>query len=139
MPNLGTVLRTEITRLSNKAARQQLTSIQRMTTAHRRQIAALRRQVTALEKEVRIQREAARPVAKKPAAEGVRFMAKGLVSLRKRLGLNAADLGRLVGVSAQSIYNWEAKKATPRKAQVASLAALRGLGKRQAQARLALL
>jgi hypothetical protein len=36
----------------------------------------------------------------------VRFVADGLKSQRSRLGLSAADYGRLVGVSAQSVYNW---------------------------------
>jgi DNA-binding transcriptional regulator YiaG len=65
-----------------------------------------------------------------------RFVAKGLVSLRKRLGLSAADLARLVGVSMQSVYNWEHKKATPRKEQVSAIGALRSLGKREAHQRL---
>jgi DNA-binding transcriptional regulator YiaG len=65
-----------------------------------------------------------------------RFVAKGLVSLRKRLGLSASDLARLIGVSMQSVYNWERKKATPRREQVAAIAALRGIGKREALQRL---
>src|SRR5207248_252885 len=67
----------------------------------------------------------------------VRFVAKGLKSMRKRLGLSAAQLAALVGVSEQSVYNWETKKATPRKEQFAAIIALRGLGKREAQRRLA--
>jgi len=40
------------------------------------------------------------------------------------------------GVSGLSIYNWEKGKAKPRKEQVATLAALRGITKREAAARL---
>jgi hypothetical protein len=36
----------------------------------------------------------------------------------------------------QSIYNWEHKKATPRKEQVVAIAALRSIGKKEAHARL---
>lgn len=46
------------------------------------------------------------------------------------------DLGKLLGVSAQSIYNWEAEKARPRAEQIAKLAVLRGLGKRGIAAQL---
>ena len=53
-----------------------------------------------------------------------------------RLGLSAADYGSLVGVSAQSIYNWEQGHASPRPAQLKVIAALRGVGKREAQERL---
>ena len=66
----------------------------------------------------------------------MRFVAKGLRSLRTRLGLSAGDFGTLAGVSGQSIYNWESGKAVPRKSQLAALASLRALGKREAAARL---
>jgi transcriptional regulator with XRE-family HTH domain len=36
----------------------------------------------------------------------------------------------LIGVSMQSVYNWERKKATPRKEQLAAIASLRGIGKK---------
>jgi uncharacterized repeat protein (TIGR01451 family) len=65
-----------------------------------------------------------------------RFVPKGLRSHRARLGLSADEYGRLVGVSAQTIYSWEGETSTPRAAQRASLAAVRGLGKREAHARL---
>ena len=55
---------------------------------------------------------------------------------RERLGLSAEDFGKLLGVSAQSIYNWEHEKARPRAEQLAKVAALRGIGKREAKARL---
>ena len=70
------------------------------------------------------------------ATGNVRFVAKGLKSQRSRLALSAADYGSLVGVSAQSIYNWEQGHASPRPAQLKMIAALRGLGKREAQERL---
>lgn len=50
--------------------------------------------------------------------------------------LSANDLGKLLGVSTQSIYNWEAEKARPRNDQLAKLAAIRGLGKREVASRL---
>ena len=56
---------------------------------------------------------------------------------RQRLGLSAADYGKLVGVSGITIYNWEHEKATPRKAQLAALVAARGIGKREALKKLA--
>jgi DNA-binding transcriptional regulator YiaG len=111
--------------------------LQRSTAAHRRQIAALRKQVVGLERELRLQRVAAKQATSEiKDPEKVRFVAKGLASLRKRLGLSAADFGRLIGVSGQSVYAWESKKAIPRKAQVTAIAGLRGIGKREALARL---
>ena len=83
-----------------------------------------------------------RHVAKQPSpqpTEGVRFRADGLKSHRAKLGLSAADYGRLVGASELSVYNWESGKARPRTQQVAKLAAVRGIGKREAGRRLEML
>ena len=66
-----------------------------------------------------------------------RFSAKSLASQRRRLGLSAEDIGRLVGASSQSVYNWEAGKARPRDSHLAAIAALRTLGRNAAVAHLA--
>lgn len=141
MSSLGTLLKTEIARLSRRELRSQVEPLKKQSAAHRRHIAALKRQVTALERLVAVLRKsntkamrAAPPEGEE--AQGVRFSAKGLATLRSRFGFSAADMGRLLGVSAQSVYNWENKKAVPRRAQVAAIAQLRGLGKREALVRL---
>jgi DNA-binding transcriptional regulator YiaG len=140
MPNLAATLKSEIVRLSSRAARVLIAPLQRSTTTHRRQIAVLRRQIEALEKELKLQRTASTVASREtPDPERVRFVPKGLASHRRRLGFSAEDYGRLLGVSGQSVYHWEAKKTTPRKEQIAAIAALRPLGKRQAMARLAML
>jgi DNA-binding XRE family transcriptional regulator len=99
----------------------------------KRQVAQLERQLKLLARKVL----GASPVPA-PDASGskVRFVAKGLRSQRARLALSAEDFGKLVGVSAQSIYNWESAKSRPRVEQIAKLAQLRALGKRDAEARL---
>lgn len=63
----------------------------------------------------------------------LRFSSKGLQSHRYRLGISAGDCGRLIGVTDQTIYRWEHGAARPRKQQLVALAALRGVGKRQAR------
>jgi len=69
-------------------------------------------------------------------AESIRFTAKGLRSNRKRLKLSAAQYAKLVGVSLPTIYNWERESSRPRKSQLPALAALRGIGRKEALARL---
>ncbi len=69
-------------------------------------------------------------------AKAVRYSAKRFQSNRKRLGLSAADYGKLIGVSAQTVYHWESGKARPRKQWMAAYAALRTVGKKEARARL---
>ena len=135
MPNLGVVLKNEITRLARKEIRAQVDSIRKANSAYRRDIAELKRQVALLERKVKQAGKAA-PAVVEDEPTTARFVAKGLRSLRSRLGLSAADFGRLAGASGQSVYNWEAGKTVPRKSQQAVLAELRGLGKREAQARL---
>lgn len=140
MPNIGSLLKDEIARVSRREIRRQTGALKKSSSSHRKTIAALRQQVAKLEKQVRLlaSRAARAPAAAAAADDGTppRFVAKGLVSLRKRLGLSAADLGKLLGVTGQSVYNWEAKKATPRREQVAAIAALRGVGKKEIRARL---
>jgi len=142
MPNIGALLKDEIARLSRREARRQNAALKKAAAAHRKHIAALRQQIVRLEKQVkslgsRIGRAPATVAAGDDAGAGnLRFQARGLKTLRKRLGLSAGDLGKLLGVTGQSVYNWEAKKATPRREQLAALAALRGVGKREIQARL---
>lgn len=140
MPNIGTVLREEITRLSRKESRGQINQTRKATALHRRDIATLKRQVAQLERQVKLLGRRTAAATPTPATDAApkksRFVAKGLRSERLRLGISAGDFGKLVGVSAQSVYNWEGDKARPRGEQLAKLTALRGIGKRDVVARL---
>jgi DNA-binding XRE family transcriptional regulator len=140
MPNVGTVLKEEIARLSRKEIRSQVDPTRKATAQHRREIWLLKRQLATLEQKVKLLSGkvlGARP-AVSPDATGkpLRYSAKGLQSQRRRLGLSATDFGMLLGVSPQSIYNWEHEASHPRAEQLGKLAALRGIGKREAEARL---
>lgn len=142
MPNIMSVLKQEIIRLARKELKGQTLVLKKASAQHRRDIAELKRQVAGLNKPVAVlQKAVLKKLPAVPATEGakVRFTAKGLVAQRKRLALSAADYAKLVGVSGLTVYKWEAGKNRPRKAQVAALAALRNLGKREALARLATL
>jgi DNA-binding transcriptional regulator YiaG len=141
MPNIATVLKQEIARIARKETRNQVASVRKATTQHRRHIALLKSHVTMLERRIasltgRIenQRSTATPDASDPP---IRFQPKGLRSVRNRLGLSAADFAKLVGVTAQSIYNWEREVTRPRKEQLKVLAEVRAMGKRDVKARLA--
>jgi DNA-binding transcriptional regulator YiaG len=145
MPNLASVLSEQIRRVSKRALSGETRTIRRMTSQHRRDIAALKRQIAELQKTVMyLERQERRRVAQSPEfpaqdAETVRFRVDGLKSHRARLGFSAGDYGKLVGVSGQAVYNWENGTSRPRKSQVARLAAIRGLGKREALKRLEML
>ena len=140
MANIGTMLKQEISRLARREIRGQVQAVKKASVQYRRHIAALRRQVAALERQVAgfLRRTLPRPSAATngPTPSKIHFVPTGLRAQRGRLGLSAADYGRLAGVSAQSIYNWEQGHAKPRAEQLAALAALRPIGKREARARL---
>ena len=138
MPNIGALLKQEIVRLARKESRAEVQATKKASAQHRRHIAALKRQVATLERQVALLRRSAldRPQAATADPTPLRFVAKGLKSQRGRLGLSAADYGKLVGVSAQSVYNWEQGNASPRPEQVKRIAALRSISKREAQSRL---
>ncbi len=140
MPNIAAVLKEEIARLARREIRKQMHPLKRASAQYRRDIAEMKRRVSDLQHKLgplqkQVRQGAAAPTAPS-AGNGVRFTAKGLRSQRQRLSLSAADYGKLVGVTGQTIYAWEHETARPRKAQVARIAALRHLGKREALARL---
>jgi DNA-binding transcriptional regulator YiaG len=140
MPNIATLLRAEITRLFRREIKKELAAVRKANVTYRHHIAALKRQVAELEQKIAQLAKRAQATSNEPAVvpnRPVRFVAKGFAAMRKRLGLSAAQLGRLVGASEQSVYNWETKKAVPRKEALAAIVELRGMGKRDAQLRLA--
>lgn len=138
MPNIAAVLKDEISRLSRREIRKQVQPMRKASAAHRHEIAALKRQVQELRQQLarRPAPPAAAPASNDDAGPPMRFVAKGLRSLRKRLGVSAHELALLIGVSDQSVYNWELKKTTPRKDQLKTLAGIREIGKRDARQRL---
>jgi DNA-binding transcriptional regulator YiaG len=140
MPNIAAILKDEISRLSRREIRKTVQPIRKASAGYRREIATLKRQVLELRRKTDALAKRATPAnATQEAIRPIRptrFVAKGLRSLRVRLGLSAPELARLMGVSDQSIYNWELKKTSPRKEQLAQVATIRSLGKREAQRRL---
>jgi len=142
MPNIASVLKSEIARVARKEVRGELESLRKASSTHRSQIAALKRRVQALEQDLRRLGKTKAPAAAAAATEEtrsttLRFSAKGLASQRARLGLSAEDCGRLLGTSGQSVYNWEGGHARPRAKHLPAIAALRTLGKKEAAAVLA--
>lgn len=155
MRNLATALKTEIEQVAHKAMREQAAQFRKVTASCHREVAALQRRVNTLEK--LLERLRGAPPAVAPArgrstprpkalialepgeqeAHPLRFSAKGFAKLRQRLGLSAASMGMLLGVTAQSVYKWEDGKARPRASQLQAIAAARKLGKREAAAKLA--
>jgi transcriptional regulator with XRE-family HTH domain len=143
MPNIGSVLKQEIARLSRRELRGEMQATKKASTQYRHHIAALRRQLSALERQVAtLQRRVAdgrrTEAAASPDDGGpkLRFAANRLRAQRTRHGLTAGEYAKLLGVSEQTIYNWEHGTHRPGQDRLAVIAELRGLGKRAVQARL---
>lgn len=141
MANIGTILKDEIARISRKQSRGETEQLKKASSHYRSEIAQLKRRLQALEQQVRrlgkvASRGGAPEATEDEAGKQIRYSAKSLASQRRRLGLSAAGLAKLLGVSALSVYKWESGNTRPRQKQVEAIAALRGMGRREAQQRL---
>jgi DNA-binding transcriptional regulator YiaG len=149
MPNIASLLKEEIARISRKQSRSETEPLKKASAHYRSEIAQLKRRIQALEQQIK-------RLGKSPGASGrggrasssaaaeseedsgrqIRYSAKSLASQRKRLGLSAAALAKIIGVSALSIYKWESGNTRPRRKQIEAIAALRDMGRRDVQKRL---
>ncbi|NLF09085.1 MAG: helix-turn-helix domain-containing protein [Pirellulaceae bacterium] len=142
MSNVATALKEEIRRLARKEIRAMVGTTQKAVAQYRRDIAELKRQLGRQDKKVEtlkkklVAQGAERENIEDDDLSGARFSARSVKAQRRRLKLSAADYGKLIGVTALSIYNWESGKSRPRKAQLDALVRIRGIRKRDAAARL---
>ena len=139
MPNIMSALKSEISRLAKKEAKQVIAPVKKASANYRGLIAGLRKQLDALQGEVAALRRAApkaeKFLASKTEPQG-RFWitGKGVRALRKRLGLTQAQFGKLAGVSVPTVVKWEGsqgKAPIRRKTSIARMRQIRGLRKRQ--------
>jgi len=142
MPNVLPALNDHVRRLARREIRAETRRTKKASAQHRRDIAELKRQLKALLSRLGLVEKRAGKVAASPAiaadssAAGLRFRADGMRTHRKKLGLSAKDYGTLLGVSGLTIYHWETGKAKPRRRHLPAIAAVRGMGKREAEQRL---
>jgi DNA-binding transcriptional regulator YiaG len=140
MSNLAQVLKEEIRRLAKREINIVTRGTKRAVVQSRRDIAQLKRLLGEQAKKIAALEKNAGTSDERPAeetGEKIRFSSRSVKAQRARLELSAADYGKLVGVSPLTIYAWEQGKSRPRKAQLASLVAVRGIGKREALQKLA--
>jgi len=140
MPNIAVMFRQETIRLASREIRNQTRVLRKASAQFRRDIAELKRQSARLKSDLaRMQRQLSKesaPQAAETETVSGRYSAKSVIAQRKRLALSAANYAKLVGVTAQTIFNWEHGASRPRQAQIGALVAVRKMGKREASARL---
>ncbi len=137
--NVMSVLKAEISRLAKKEAKKEVSAVKKVNATYRSLIAGLRKRIESLEQGMsglkKMAPKAEKVLAAKTEPEG-RFWitGKGVKAMRKRVGLTQAKFGQLVGVSGQTVVNWESvdgKIDIRKKATMARLQQIKGMGKKQ--------
>jgi DNA-binding transcriptional regulator YiaG len=127
-------LKAEISRIAKKEVRAETKQLKKASAQYRSDIAALKRHIASLEATVKkLSKGQAKPaLAPQETSTALRFRADGFTTLRKKFAMSAEQMGKLIGVSAQSVYHWEAGKSRPRASQLPAISAARQLTKKQA-------
>jgi DNA-binding transcriptional regulator YiaG len=114
MTTLAKIFKDEIRRLARQEAKTLITPIRKPAGATRLTMASMKRRLDALEKESRRQakllaasHQQPPTTNQQPSAAGARLTGRGMRKLRRRLGLSADALGKLVNVTKYSVYDWE--------------------------------
>ncbi len=146
MSALTDALKAEITRLARKEIKTETESMRNAVNQYRHDIAALKKTIAKQQKQIDVlKRQEGKRIEEASekldaAMNGnVRWSSRSVRSQRKRLGLSAEDFGLLIGVSPQTIYNWEQGVSRAREEQFAKFREVREIGKREAMRRLELL
>ena len=142
MPNVASVLREEIKRLSRKEIRQSTNRIKGKVIALSKTVSRQRKQVAGLEKEIAQLRKvvmAGKPAPIAAPAEALKKARLGPRSIRaqrNRLKLTQAEYAKLLCVSSPTILAWEKGKSTPRGEKLAALVGIRKVSPAEARQRL---
>jgi len=144
MPNIAVVLKEEIRRLARREVKAAIAGLRKDNARLKRTAAEHKRRLAELEKSRERLRPSATPLGAQAATAAPDELEKARVTggmikrLRKRLAISQADLAKLLGVSAQSVYQWEKKAGhlTLRGNTKAAIVEVRKLGKREVKRRL---
>ena len=139
MPDLGKTIREEISRVAGRELRTALSPLNE-------RIQSLEREVSALSSRLAGAQGTAAKSSGKPSGNAkaaartqtaIRITPASIKKHRKRLRLSQAQMGKLLGVSAITILNWEQGKSKPRAANRDAIVELRGMGRKDAELTLA--
>ena len=144
MTTLINSLKAEIARVARKELKDELLTIRKTTSAHRSEIATLKRQVKTLTSELKAHKRTVKSAGTPasmvgeaaPTPRGFRYNSERFAALRAKLGLTQAEMAKLIGASSLSVHKWEKGPVQPRAAQLARIAAVMKLGKREATEKL---
>ncbi len=143
MPNIGAVIKEEVRRIARKEIRAAWNPLRKKLSETRLLAFELKRKVAALEAASdRLVRESSARALEKTRGSGAeakdaRIGPRSIRSQRKRIHLTRAEFGRLVGVSANTVYLWETGQVAPRSGSRTALIGVRKIRAKEAKRLLA--
>lgn len=139
MPNLSSLLKAEISRISRKEIKASVKSVKNSNADLKKNIADLKKRVLALESQIK-KLQPLFPAQEKAdvspeAMEKASFSSRNIKALRTRLGISQGDFAKLLGVSSQAVYMMENKggKLRLRQNTIKKLLAIKDIGRKEAK------
>lgn len=146
MTTYAIAAKQEMTRVARKVMRPEIESMRADSAAQRKKISDLERRVKSLEAALaglqidlrshRVPKDEEGSGVLESQVQSGTFDASGFADHRKQLGLTQAQMAKLLGTSALSVYKWERAGVIPRRAQQEKIESVMKLGKRAAAAKL---
>ena len=139
MPNVAQVLKGEMQRIARKEAKAMVTPIKKENARLRQQVKTLQATIRDLQRGHKQTAKLVQPLkpetnsAEDAKTSRVRPTGKSIFKLRQKFGVSQGDMGKLLGVSTNTILNWE-KSEGPLKLRTASRDAFACVQKRGAKA-----
>lgn len=144
MANFAKQFQDEIRRLARKETKDEMQKLRVENADLRKQIGQMRQRMDSIE---RLSKRAARTTEKVAARVSesteeettrARVSAKTIRTMRERLRLTQGEMGQLLGVSGQSIYQWERKEGrlNLRSRTARAVLEMKSIGAREARRRL---
>lgn len=133
MSKLDVVLREEIRRVVRRELKASLTPLAASNKRLRQEVRLLRDELASRAMQDKREKRAERVQNAVAAGTGTarpRWNGPALRTWREKYGLSGVKIAALLGVSSQTLYNWEQGKSKPDDAAITAVAGLRALGKR---------
>ena len=139
MPDIASVLKDEIKRLSRSEIKKEVDPLRKRIQELSKTVTQQKKQIAVLEKSqsqaAKKTSDVAQPIDEEKSSSA-RITIVSIKSQRKRLNLSQREMGLLLEVSTQTIIRWEAGKGSPRGENKDAFFALRDMGRRQVKERL---
>ncbi len=140
MPNLAQTLKQEIARIAKREIKPLVAKQAKIIAVLRDNVAILKRGIAEQERSRKANTKLISQVGTDSSSTDVQpkssmwFTAKGVRSIRKRLGLSQVQFAKLLCMSPQAVIRWESSNGelNLRPQALKSLIAARGMGKQEA-------